>query len=165
MMINIRLLEYYRQLYSLGPNNRILELRGILSYQCLVIPRITDTLELLFLFFIFLDLIFLFILFYFFFLSQSIKRYGLQLHDVSHDMMSQVQKIIEGIRIMMSKYMSTTCYPHSIHICYDSMLKMLSKELTLILSDTRELDRVPNTKQSTLYTITHGPCQLLCTLP
>jgi len=31
-------------------------------------------------------------------------------------------------------------------LCYDSMLKVLSKELTLVLSDTRELDRVPNTK-------------------
>ena len=31
-------------------------------------------------------------------------------------------------------------------ICYDSMLKVLSKELTLVLSDTREFDRVPNTK-------------------
>ena len=30
--------------------------------------------------------------------------------------------------------------------CYDSMLKVLSKELTLVLSDTRELNRVPNTK-------------------
>jgi len=30
--------------------------------------------------------------------------------------------------------------------CYDSMLKGLSKELTLVLSDTRELDRVPKTK-------------------
>ena len=30
--------------------------------------------------------------------------------------------------------------------CYDSMLQGLSKELTLVLSDTRELDRVPNTK-------------------
>ena len=30
--------------------------------------------------------------------------------------------------------------------CYDSMLKVLSKELTLVLSNTRELDRVPNTK-------------------
>ena len=38
------------------------------------------------------------------------------------------------------------------------MLKVLSKELTLVLSDTRELDRVPKTKYSTLYTITHGPC-------
>ena len=44
------------------------------------------------------------------------------------------------------------------HRCYDSKLKGLSDELTLVLSDTRELDRVPNTKQSTLYTITHGPC-------
>jgi len=30
--------------------------------------------------------------------------------------------------------------------CYNSMLKGLSKELTLVLSDTRELDRVPSTK-------------------
>ena len=30
--------------------------------------------------------------------------------------------------------------------CYDSELKVLSKELTLVLSDTRELNRVPNTK-------------------
>jgi len=30
--------------------------------------------------------------------------------------------------------------------CYDSMLKELSKELTLVLSNTRELDRVPSTK-------------------
>ena len=31
-------------------------------------------------------------------------------------------------------------------ICYDSMPKVLSKELTLVLSDTRELDRVHSTK-------------------
>jgi len=43
-------------------------------------------------------------------------------------------------------------------MCYDSMLKGLSKELTLVLSDTRELDRVPSTKYSTLYTNPHGPC-------
>jgi len=30
--------------------------------------------------------------------------------------------------------------------CYESMLKGLSKEATLVLSNTRELDRVPNTK-------------------
>ena len=30
--------------------------------------------------------------------------------------------------------------------CYDSMLKVLSKELTFVLSNTRELDRVPSTK-------------------
>ena len=31
-------------------------------------------------------------------------------------------------------------------MCYDSKLKGLSDELTLVLSDTRELDRVPSTK-------------------
>ena len=30
--------------------------------------------------------------------------------------------------------------------CYDSKLKVLSNELTLVLSDTRELNRVPSTK-------------------
>ena len=30
--------------------------------------------------------------------------------------------------------------------CYDSKLKGLSNELTLVLSDTRELDRVPSTE-------------------
>jgi len=33
-----------------------------------------------------------------------------------------------------------------IPICYDSKLKGLSDELTLVLSDTIELDRVPSTK-------------------
>jgi len=37
-------------------------------------------------------------------------------------------------------------WPFELAMCYDSMLKVLSKELTLVLSDTRELDRVPNTK-------------------
>ena len=31
-------------------------------------------------------------------------------------------------------------------ICYESMLKGLSKEATLVLSNTRELDRVPSTE-------------------
>jgi len=31
-------------------------------------------------------------------------------------------------------------------MCYDSKLKSLSNELTLVLSDTRELDRVPSIK-------------------
>ena len=30
--------------------------------------------------------------------------------------------------------------------CYDSKLKVLSNEITLVLSNTRELDRVPSTK-------------------
>ena len=30
--------------------------------------------------------------------------------------------------------------------CYESRLKRLSQETTLVLSNTRELDRVPNTK-------------------
>ena len=30
--------------------------------------------------------------------------------------------------------------------CYESKLKVLSNETTLVLSNTRELDRVPSTK-------------------
>ena len=36
-------------------------------------------------------------------------------------------------------------YPN-IHACYDSKLKVLSNKTTLVLSNTRELDRVPSTK-------------------
>ena len=43
-------------------------------------------------------------------------------------------------------------------LCYDLKLKELSNKTTLVLSNIRELDRVPSTKQSTLYTTTHGPC-------
>jgi len=38
------------------------------------------------------------------------------------------------------------CAGNKGHMCYDSMLKVLSKELTLVWSDTRELNRVPSTK-------------------
>ena len=42
--------------------------------------------------------------------------------------------------------------------CYELKLKELSDRTTLVLSNTRELDRIPKTKYSTLYTNTHGPC-------
>jgi len=31
-------------------------------------------------------------------------------------------------------------------VCYNSKLKVLSNETTLVLSNTRELDKVPSTK-------------------
>ena len=37
-------------------------------------------------------------------------------------------------------------YSYTIYTCYDSRLKVLSQETTLVLSNTRELDRVPKTK-------------------
>ena len=40
----------------------------------------------------------------------------------------------------------------------DQSFKGLSNDTTLVLSDTRELDRVLSTEQSTLYTNSHGPC-------
>ena len=42
--------------------------------------------------------------------------------------------------------------------CYDLRLKVLSDKTTLVLNNTRELDRVPSTEQFTLYTNPHGPC-------
>ena len=52
---------------------------------------------------------------------------------------------------MTSYGIVNTCQPQSKHIvirvrCYDSKLKVLSNELTLVLSDIRELDKVPTTK-------------------
>ena len=32
------------------------------------------------------------------------------------------------------------------HVCYDLKLKVLSNKTTLVLSNTRELNRVPSTK-------------------
>ena len=49
--------------------------------------------------------------------------------------------------------------------CYDLKSLEWDKRITLVLSNTRELDRVPSTKQSILYTTTYGLCSLLCTLP
>ena len=43
-------------------------------------------------------------------------------------------------------------------VCYELRSLGLDNRTTLVSSNTRELDRVPNTKQSTLYTITHGLC-------
>jgi len=56
--------------------------------------------------------------------------------------------------------MPTTCYIAELreYKCYESKLKGLSDETTLVWSNTRELDRVPSTKYSTLYTNPHGPC-------
>jgi len=42
---------------------------------------------------------------------------------------------------------SSSFYPISLHgLCYDLKLKRLSDKTTLVLSNTRELDRVPSTK-------------------
>ena len=46
----------------------------------------------------------------------------------------------------------------SLFLCYDLKSLEWDQRTTLVLSNIRELDRVPKTKYSTLYTITHGPC-------
>ena len=43
-------------------------------------------------------------------------------------------------------------------MCYELKSLEWDKRTTLVLSNTRELDRVPSTKYSTLYTTLHGPC-------
>jgi len=53
-----------------------------------------------------------------------------------------VQKIISGQDKPKLKIHMTTKSPS----CYDLKLKVLSNKITLVLSNTRELDRVPNTK-------------------
>ena len=42
--------------------------------------------------------------------------------------------------------------------CYDLKSLEQDRRTTLVLSNIRELDRVPSTKYSTLYTNPHGPC-------
>ena len=42
--------------------------------------------------------------------------------------------------------MSAPCVHHEVAMCYDLKLKGLSNKTTLVLSNTRELDRVPSTK-------------------
>ena len=42
--------------------------------------------------------------------------------------------------------------------CYDLRSLEWDNKTTLVLSNTRELDRVPSTEWSTLYTNLHGPC-------
>ena len=56
------------------------------------------------------------------------------------------KRMVQDYRYL-NEWMIKNNYPLPlISDCYNSMLKELSKELTLVLSDTRELDRVPNTK-------------------
>ena len=42
--------------------------------------------------------------------------------------------------------------------CYELKPLEQNQRTTLVLSNTRELDKVPSTEQSTLYTSTHGLC-------
>ena len=65
-------------------------------------------------------------------------------HFCSPNLKKHIEKLDE-ITFRMSPNPSLTIVVSDTS-CYDSMLKVLSKELTLVLSDTRELDKVPNTK-------------------
>jgi len=58
-----------------------------------------------------------------------------------------------AINLLMPKHLAK----ESLYVMSQSS-KCLSNETTLVLSNTRELDRVPSTKYSTLYTNSHGPC-------
>ena len=108
---------------------------------------------------------FLFLFYFPFIFHFSIFRtLGLGLEVICHTVTSvtsdsKITTLIMGLKRRKQKVLEQS------DICYDLKLKVSSNKTTLVLSNTRELDRVPSTKQSTLYTITHGPCSLLCTLP
>ena len=53
------------------------------------------------------------------------------------------KRMVQDYRYL-NEWMIKNNYP--LPLCYELKLKELSNETTLVLSDTRELDRVPNTK-------------------
>ena len=50
--------------------------------------------------------------------------------------------VVPNRELVNKSFLNSSIYT----ICYESMLKGLSKEATLVLSNTRELNRVPSTK-------------------
>ena len=50
---------------------------------------------------------------------------------------------VEQIHFLLAQYTVESC---SIPKCYDLRLKVLSDKTTLVLSNTRELDKVPSTE-------------------
>ena len=108
---------------------------------------------------------FLFLFYFPFIFHFSIfKTLGLGLEVICHTITSvisnsEITTLIMGLKRRKQKVLEQS------DICYDLKLKVSSNKITLVLSNTRELNRVPSTKQSTLYTIIHGLCSLLYTLP
>ena len=62
------------------------------------------------------------------------------------DLSTHIININRVLKNIKSNTMADFIYVKNKGICYDSKLKGLSNKLTLVLSDIRELDRVPNTK-------------------
>ena len=62
------------------------------------------------------------------------------------DLSTHIININRVLKNIKSNTMADFIYVKNKGICYDSKLKGLSNKLTLVLSDTRELDRIPNTK-------------------
>jgi len=56
-------------------------------------------------------------------------------------MKNSTSKYLQCNLLLTIDFMCFTYYK-----CYESMLKGLSKEATLVLSNTRELDKVPSTE-------------------
>ena len=69
-------------------------------------------------------------------------------HPEGHSL--EVQLLLSRCFQLSQESIYLRTYPHSLDsqcsTCYGSRLKGLSQETTLVLSNTRELDRVPNTK-------------------
>ena len=63
------------------------------------------------------------------------------------------RRIFQNYRYL-NKWTIKINYP----LCYELRFLGLDNRTTLVLSNTRELDRVPSTEQSTLYTNPHGLC-------
>ena len=60
--------------------------------------------------------------------------------SVDHWAIEGIDRRLKHVKICQSSIAAKA------HECYESRLKGLSQETTLVLSNTRELDRVPNTK-------------------
>ena len=94
------------------------------------------------------------------FVDKLCQHFGLS------DSVGEVANMLDNLHIKPGNKISTynldfMCYASQLgweNSCYGSRLKGLSQETTLVLSNTRELDKVPSTKQSTLYTNSPGLC-------
>ena len=72
----------------------------------------------------------------------NISTYNLD----KEDLLREVTVKIGLEKIDMQEEITVEVLLDSSAICYESRLKGLSQETTLVLSNTRELNRVPNTK-------------------
>jgi len=74
--------------------------------------------------------------------NKHVANINRALKDIKSDVITDfIRADSRELMITINKVASTSYLN-----CYDSKLKVLSNELTLVLSNTRELDRVPSTE-------------------